>query len=476
MPALKSYQLEGAVWLAARKRAYLADEMRLGKSVQTVLAMSLAGSYDSGKMNLIVAPASAVYDWPVAFRTWSPETPSVAYATLGTIAKGPLDFRYHRYDVVVMSYECLAGAIDWLGQFSFDTVVFDEAHYLKTPDTRRAKAAFGRDGTKTKPKIVGASQLADRVWCLSGTPMPNHAGELWTVCRHLWPEAIINEKTGGPMNQNEFEARYVRKTMRKEFVHIVGSKNLPDLRKRIRPYFKRRTLAQVAPEIDPLSFQMLPVIIRPAEPEIQVEADALRDALAKARNDEERVAIIIKAAQFEHLRSHLAVYKALEISRRISDECFPNKSMKQVVVGWHTDALKLIWRHCKEAHLAPLYIDGSTPAAERGKLAKQFREIEKHRVMCLQLKAGGTGIDLSCAHVLTFNDMSYTPGDNIQAAFRIMKVTDTTPKAVRIAYAQDTIDKDVSEILMRKIRDQVQLFEAGSEVGLAGALDSAKGL
>jgi SNF2 family DNA or RNA helicase len=470
LPSPKPYQLHGANWLAQRRAGYLADEMRLGKSVQTVLAMSLAGSFDTGEMNLIVAPASAVYDWPLAFKRWSPESPSVVYANLAHIAKGKLDFRYYRYDVVVMSYECLSRSIDWLSQFNFNTVVFDEAHYLKKEGNVRTKAAFGQEKVAHKPEITGIAQKARRVWCLSGTPMPNHPGELWTVSRNLWPEAITNPKTGGPMNQKEFEFRYVKTKRRGPYHMVIGGKNLPDLKQRIAPYFLRRTSKQVAPEMDPITYQVLPFHIRPMEPVIQVEADALRDALAACKTDVERIEVIKKAAQFDNLRSHLAVFKALEVSRRIGDECYVDKTLKQVVMGWHVDALKLIARHCKETGLYPLYVDGETPPEERGRLAREFRENPKHQVFVGQLKAAGTGVDLSAAHIMTFNDMSHVPGDNVQASFRIMSITATMPKTVRIAYAEGTVDEQVSRILRRKIKDQVALFSAGSESELAEAL------
>lgn len=472
MPAPKPFQVAGARWLASKSRAYLADEMRLGKSVQTAIAMSLAGCFDNREFNLIVAPASAVYDWPLAFRQWCPESPTVIYANLEHIAKGNLDFRFHRYDVIVMSYECLVGSIDWLSQFTFNTVVFDEAHYLKGEGKVRTRAAFGAPKVATRPEVTGIAQRAKRVWCLSGTPMPNHPGELWTISRNLWPQAIINPRTNGPMNLKEFEYRYVKQVKRGPYHQIVGGKNLPELRERIAPYFLRRTMKQVAPEMDRLTFQMLPFHIRPAEPLINVEAEALRDALAACKTDEERVAVIQQAAQFEHLRSHLAVFKALEVSRRVGDECYVDKTLKQVVMGWHVDALKLIARHCKETGLYPIYVDGETAPEMRGKLAQEFRENPKHQVFVGQIKAAGTGIDLSAAHVLTFNDLDYVPGNNIQAAYRIMSVASPFPKTVRVAYAEGTIDERVAKILQRKIKDQAAVFLAGSESDLATALSA----
>jgi SWI/SNF-related matrix-associated actin-dependent regulator of chromatin subfamily A-like protein 1 len=471
MPAVKPFQLHGARTLAARDRFYLADEMRLGKSVQTAIALSLSGAFDNREMNVIVAPASAVHDWPIAIREWCPEAPKVSYVRLDQIARRPFDFRYDHYDVIVMSYECMVRSIDWLNQFRFNTVVFDEAHYLKTEDSVRTKAAFGNPKATHRPEIPGLAQRAKRAWYLSGTPMPNHPGELHTVLRNNWPQCIINEKTGGPMNLKEFEGRFCKRVRKNyKYSQIVGGRNLKNLKERIEPYFLRRTMKQVMPEMDRLTFQMLPVQIRPMEPEIQLEADALQEALANCKTDEERIAIIQKAAAFDHLRSHLAVFKALEVSRRIGDECYVDKTLKQVVCGWHVDALKLIERHCKETGLYPLYIDGETPPHRRGELAQEFRENPKHQVMCFQIKAGGVGLPLHAADILTFNDMSFVPGDNVQAAFRIMHIESKNPKLIRIAYAQGTADERVAKILKRKIQDTSTVFDAGAESELAEAL------
>ncbi|NIT75626.1 MAG: hypothetical protein GWO44_01640, partial [Thermoplasmata archaeon] len=158
---LYDYQEEGVRFLASRRRAYLADVPGLGKTAQAIMAAKKVRA----RSILVVCPAVAIPVWNEEFQKWWPR---------------------RRGELEIISYNKLArpGAMTPQG---LDLVILDEAHYTKSPDALRTKAA------------LLAAQGAKRAWLLSGSPMPNNPSELYTVFDYLWPSKI-------PPNTHSYEA------------------------------------------------------------------------------------------------------------------------------------------------------------------------------------------------------------------------------------------------------------------------------
>ncbi len=145
---LYDYQEEGVNFLVAEMRRYLADGMGLGKTPQACVAAAEVGSRNT----LVACPASAIANWHREWKDWGPAE-----------------------KVQVISFDMLRR---YGYEGSPDLTIIDEAHYAKTPLALRTKAA------------MAAARQSPRSWLLSGTPMPNHPGELYAPIAALWPEEL----------------------------------------------------------------------------------------------------------------------------------------------------------------------------------------------------------------------------------------------------------------------------------------------
>lgn len=232
MTALFPYQVEGARFLAERKRALLADDMGLGKSAQAIEACKMLGV----GIVTVICPASVRQNWIREFeKFWPGFRPIVA-----------------SYDQVVRN-----GGTDWCGSGN-NALILDEAHYLKTRTAKRTKAIFG-------PKCDGVGGLVERakhVFLLTGTPTPNNPSELWSALRAVMPQTIstpssIEHTRDKPLTYWQFINRYCYLRDNGFGYEIVKGKNLSELRERIKPYVLRRKKDEVLKDLPPIRFDQL---------------------------------------------------------------------------------------------------------------------------------------------------------------------------------------------------------------------------
>src|SRR5215467_2156588 len=243
-PPLRAYQQEDANWLVrlaqANAPALLAADTRLGKSR---IALSAADTLSARRI-LIVAPATGRISWPIEIRKWATHrVPVLTVITPGKqLQTKTLLQRLAAPDaIVVMSYDPLSlRKAPWLTLLRqlprWDILILDECQYLKSAGANRTRAVYG-------PYLHGGGLIdrADHVWLLSGTPTPNHAGELYSHYRALWPNAF-----SPVLNQHQFEDRFCRvreATFNNRTVRTIDGSNtqtLPILRRALGPYIRRR--------------------------------------------------------------------------------------------------------------------------------------------------------------------------------------------------------------------------------------------
>jgi SNF2 family DNA or RNA helicase len=213
---LRPYQIEGCYFLAERRFALLADEMRVGKTPQAIMAAHKVGALRVA----VVCPAIAVSQWREEFKRWG----------LASIASG-------RH---VMSYD-RARATDWSTLPRFDVAIVDECHFAKNPGAQRTKAIFGKGGL---------GHHTDRLWCLSGTPVTKHAGE-------FWPMLVAFGYTS--LSYESFCRYFCDYDWTKTKITGTKQSKIPELRAILAKFMLRRTRRQVAPEMDDIDFQFLAV-------------------------------------------------------------------------------------------------------------------------------------------------------------------------------------------------------------------------
>src|SRR6478752_6314842 len=252
---LRPYQKLGVDWLRdglqAHRAVLLADDPGLGKTVQALTAARVLGS----ERVLVICPAGARRVWTQEISRWCPDWSGRVLlvepgARLSTVqrklfSKKPL--------VLVVGYDEFSDRKSYLAveiaRQRWDLLVLDEAHFLKN-SSNRTQAIYGARGDG------GVQSGADRIILLTGTPTPNHAGELYQHYRAFWPRSLGPGRT---LTQIEFEEKF---TVYRDTVfgrQVTGSRNQGVLRQALQNVVLRRRKSEVLPELPPLILQDVPL-------------------------------------------------------------------------------------------------------------------------------------------------------------------------------------------------------------------------
>jgi SWI/SNF-related matrix-associated actin-dependent regulator 1 of chromatin subfamily A len=331
---------------------------------------------------------------------------------------------------------------------AFDLTILDEAAAVKNSSANRTKTILG----KMLPKL-------GYVLPLSGTPAPNHAGELYPVLKALWPKAI--NASGTPMTEYQFQDAFCR-VVRKRFgggpeVRVIeGSKNLSELRKRMDGFMVRIMKEDVLRELPAIRYDLVPLAVDRVSAAISPEIPA-------GLSDEELLRYLAGAGD-EHimkLRRHLGLTKAVpavEYLKDFLDNLPPGR--KLLVFAHHRDVIDILARGL--AGWDPAVITGASSPRERADSVDRFLGSRNCRVFVGNIQASGTGLTLvgpecRCSDVV-FVEASYSVGDNVQAACRVHRIGQHEAVVARFLTAHGTIDDRIQDILSRKARDFAQLF------------------
>jgi SWI/SNF-related matrix-associated actin-dependent regulator 1 of chromatin subfamily A len=432
---------------ASGEPVYLGFDPGLGKSRT---GLEIAKKRNS-KSVLVIAPASGRYVWERECRKWWPDMPF-------RMVHGIANVGYLNSDGIVMITYGLLSLKD--GPFAgvvakrakpFDVTILDEAAAVKNSGANRTRAILG----KMLPKL-------GYVIPLSGTPAPNHAGELYPILKALFPQAI-KDGSGRQLLQWQFEDRFCH-VVRKRFgtgaeVRVIeGSRNLPELRKRIAPFMIRVRKEDVLKDLPPVRYDVVPLQVRPtALPSLPagLSDEALLKYLSGASGDE---AIM-------RLRRLLGIAKTPSAVEYIDDflENLP-KPKKLLVFAHHREVIEKLAEGL--INWSPAVITGaSTPAERQGSIDRFLGVNTAHPTSLLigNIQAAGTGLTLvgphcACSDVI-FVEATYSVGDNVQAACRVHRIGQKEAVVARFLTAHGTIDDRIQAILARKAKDFGELFQ-----------------
>lgn len=403
---LYPYQVEGATWLANNRRAYLADEMGLGKTAQAVVAARLVNA----KRPLVICPASAVENWRREWSLWQGK----AYRTVPGI----------------VSYAKIVRHADLFVPGDHDLVILDEAHYVKTPSAKRTRAAL---------KLAAAAKCA---WLLSGTPMPNHPGELWPVIRYLWPEVAERFRV---KNAWQWFDKFTKWTPTVYGPRAYAVKNGDALRSELRRFMKRRRLSEVALDLPPLrvDLSLLPCDDRFSSTLDEMLATNGVNYVLEAQSDDPHVS---------RLRRFLGEYKAPRIAKQICDELVDQQYKKVVVLAYHHDTLDALGNAFAEAGIQITGFRGGASSGARQFAIDCFTEDPTIHVFLAQQSAAGIAINLQAAHEIVLVEPAWSPEDNYQAIKRIHRIGQESPCRARVFAVAGSLDDAIMGVLVQKTR------------------------
>lgn len=445
MPDLKFFQEIGRDFLASRYRALLADQMRLGKTVQVIAACDQV----KARRILIVCPAIARTVWATHFKDWSDQRRLMTTSPHSDMLHAANDI------VAIISYDQARACPQNLLKRRWDVLVCDESHFMKSIDAQRTQVVLAKGGLAWN---------ADRIWCLSGTPAPNHAGELWPLLRAF---GFVK------MGFWDFLNHFCSVTPDGK---VTGTKRsrIPELRVILEKFMLRRTKDKVAPELPKCSLEPWPVassaefldLIRPIEYPRMVEKAReqerqLREALAKLPADEHADYLAAHADNYVTLRRINAILKTPAVFDTIRFEIENGLVDKLVVFAYHKEPIRLLTDLLPSKGIKVESIWGGTSPAKRDRAIQKFHRPNNKggaQVIVCQILAAGMAIDLSVAHEGIALEEDWVPGNNAQAFERMGGYKQTHPIMIRKAVLPESIDVDIQATLTRKEAELSELF------------------
>lgn len=463
---LSPYQIAGAEFLMKRRFAYLADEMGLGKTAQAIIAADSVGA----QKILIICPAVARINWKREFEMWS--VYDQEFSICEKLSDSPTERIIVSYEYATMNVAELIK--DW------DLIIVDEAHFIKEPGAIRTKAILGKNGLVRSTK---------RMWMLSGTPAPNHAGELWPML-HTFGAYPLSFETFLKTFCNVRMVNYGTGLKPK----IAGTKteSIPHLKTILNRVLLRRRKTDVLKELPPISYYDLVVEETPIDFDLcpsffewVFPEDRREELYAKLKDQENTILTLLGSEAKYHgkgqgltangmtmlegvaksvstLRRWNGLKKMPAYAKMVAQELEDGAYEKIVIFAIHRDVIENIRLALSKFGAVTLY--GGTPPAQRQKNIDKFQNNPKIRVFIGNIKAAGTAITLTRAHNIDLLEQEWVPGDNAQAIMRVHRRGQEMPVTVRVISLADSIDQPIAQAVKRKTRELTAIFDSSEEI------------
>ena len=429
---LRDYQRDALGWLAFLRQfgfgGCLADDMGLGKTVMVLAWLDrLRARHEASGPSLVVVPRSVIFNWMQEAARFAPELHVLDFSG----ADRSVD-RVRGHHLVLTTYGTLRRDALLLRDVEFEYVILDEAQAIKNASTAGAKAA----------RVLHARHRL----ALSGTPVENHLGELWSLFDFLNP---------GMLGTSASFARHGAAAARRD------PEALDVLARGVRPFILRRTKAQVAPELPPRS-----------ELTIRCELQGAQRELYDELRDHYRVALLHRIHRDGLQKSKMQVLEALLRLRQAAchpglvdprrasgpsakfDALIPQLSEvreeghKVLVFSQFTSLLALLRTRLDADGIVYEYLDGRT--RDREARVRRFQEDAACDLFLISLKAGGLGLNLTAAEYVFLLDPWWNPAVEAQAIDRAHRIGQTRHVFAYRLLAADTVEDKIVQLQQSK--------------------------
>ncbi len=443
---LRPYQRVGLGWLNALRNlalgGCLADEMGLGKTVQ-ILAHILRIREEGTARGpfLVVAPRSLAFQWMAEAERFAPMLSVLDHR--GSDRK-VCEENFGQYDIVITTYGTLRRDIEDLKDVAFDTVVLDEATAIKNARSQTAKAA----------RLLRAS---NRV-ALTGTPVENHLGELWSLFEFLNPGMLGRATRFRELLKRE--AKGFADLAEGEIEEDQAPRFLEDVNRAIRPFLLRRLKQDVLADLPPRTVETLYVELGPRQ---RAEYDRIRAHFKAAllqrddfRLDRMKVQVLEALLRLRQASCHVGLLddaRKKESSAKFDAlferiELLQEEESKALIFSQFTSLLDLVRTRLEDRKIDYELLTGRT--RNRSKRIQRFQEDPDCRIFLISLKAGGHGLNLTAADTVYLLDPWWNPAVEDQAIDRVHRPGQTRPVFAYRLIARDTVEEKVLALQSKK--------------------------
>jgi superfamily II DNA or RNA helicase len=455
---LRPYQHDGVRWLWQLNRlglgGCLADDMGLGKTVQVLALLLMAKRAADPGPHLLVVPASLIANWQSEMARFAPSLrlfvahPSALPAK--ELAALPTE-RLADVDVVVTSYGSLL-RVPWIAQTQWSLTVLDEAQTIKNPGTKQTRAV---KALKSRMRLA-----------LTGTPVENRLGDLWSLFDFICPGLLGSDKAFNRLAKRMAED---------------GQAGYAPLRKLVQPYILRRLKSDkhiIADLPDKTEVKAYCSLSRVQARLYQEAIDALASQIAALDGIARRGAVLAFLMRLKQICNHPSQWlgdgaygsddsgkfaRLREIVEEIAarQEKFLVFTQFQEMTAPLADFLRSIYGQ------AGLVLHGATPVKMRKALVDDFQREQGPPFFVLSIKAGGTGLNLTAAsHVIHF-DRWWNPAVENQATDRAYRIGQKKNVLVHKFICRGTVEEKIDALIEAKLGLSNEILESGAETLLS---------
>ncbi|MHC3400412.1 SNF2-related protein [Aeromonas veronii] len=418
LTSLRDYQKEGVRWMVTLAHhgfgACLADDMGLGKTLQALIVLRMRQHLGPA---LVVVPKSVVTNWQEEVTRFAPELDVVVFENPaereGMIREAKAG------QVILINYGMLGSLAEALKSRRWSSMVLDEAQQIKNAGTQRAKLLFQLDG--------------DFRLALSGTPIENHLGELWSLFTFINPGLL------GSLG--EFKRRFGKA--------VKDPQHMALLRAVISPFILRRLKQQVLTELPDKTEIIHHISLSPEERQLY---EATRREVVQQVQSADGRALMHVLSGLTRLRRlccspELVMPEWSQTSSKL-DEAMA--LLEEAIDGGHrvlvfsqfVDLLSLLRARIEQKSWDYCYLDGGCSAKSRQDSILRFRH-EEVPLFLISLKAGGTGLNLTQADTVLHLDPWWNPAVEDQASDRAHRMGQTQPVTVYRLVCEQTVEEKI---------------------------------
>lgn len=427
--SLRPYQRAGLGWLDFLRNAglggCLADDMGLGKTVQALALLEELRAGGNTRPSLVVAPRSLLFNWAAEAKRFAPQLRVLEHHGTERTKN-----EFTNCDVVLTTYATMRLDVARLAETEFEYVILDEAQAIKNASSQVAKAS----------RLLRARHRL----ALSGTPIENHLGELWSLFEFLNPGLLGSARS--------FSRTFAAKTTPPERREALA--------RALRPLILRRTKEQVAPELPARTEQ---TIYCELEGKQKKQYDELREhyrqsllgRIARGGIEKSRMQILEALLRLRQAACHPALIDPRSDAESAKSELLMEELLdiiesghRALVFSQFTSFLSIIRNALDRDGLDYLYLDGKT--RDRQSLVEQFQRETGPPLFLISLKAGGLGLNLTNADYIFLLDPWWNPAVEAQAIDRAHRIGRQKPVVAYRLIARDTVEEKILELQAKK--------------------------
>ncbi len=440
--SLRRYQERGYSWLAFLRGwglgACLADDMGLGKTIQTLALIQRDWEMSTKQPVLLVCPTSVVNNWEKESARFTPELPVMVHHGIARMKGEDFGKKASEQAMVISSYALLQRDFEILKGVPWSGVVLDEAQNIKNPETKQARAARA---------FKGGYRIA-----LTGTPVENNVGDLWSIMEFLNP--------GFLGTQTDFKRSF--------FIPIQAGRNPEAMEKlkRLTGPFVLRRLKTDKTIITDLPEKMEMKVFCPLTKEQASLYEAVVKEAMKTLDSTEGIrrkgVVLATLSKLKQVCNHPAQFlgdnspipgrsgKLARLTEMVEEMITVGD--RALVFSQFAEMGEILRRHLEETFgREVLFLHGAVPKAHRDRMVERFQdEKDGPQVFILSLKAGGTGLNLTRASRVVHFDRWWNPAVENQATDRAFRIGQTKNVQVHKFLCAGTLEEKIDEMIERK--------------------------